>query len=131
MEDGGSALAGLFGGLIWLALMVVMIAAMWRLYTKAGEPGWAAIIPIYNIIVLLKIIGRPAWWIVLFLIPLVNFVITIMMYDGLSKSFGKGTGFTIGLIFLGPIFLLILGFGSARYVGPAAGAVGSTRPLYQ
>ena len=131
MEDGGSAFAGLFGALIWLALMVVMIAAMWRLYTKAGEPGWAAIIPIYNVIVLLKIIGRPAWWVVLLFIPLVNFVITIMMYDGLAKSFGKGIGFTIGLIFLGPIFLLILGFGSARYVGPAAGAVGGTRPLYQ
>ncbi|MHB1345731.1 MAG: DUF5684 domain-containing protein [Thermoleophilia bacterium] len=131
MEDAGSAFAGLFGTLIWLALMVVMIAGMWRLFTKAGEPGWAAIIPIYNIIVLLKIIGRPAWWIVLFFIPLVNFVIAIMMYDGLSKSFGKGTGFTIGLIFLGPIFLMILGFGSARYVGPAAGAVGGSRPLYQ
>jgi len=131
MEDGGSVFAGLFGGLIWLALMVVMIAAMWRLYTKAGEPGWAAIIPIYNIIVLLKIIGRPAWWVVLLFIPLVNLVITIMMYDGLAKSFGKGTGFTIGLIFLGPIFLLILGFGSARYVGPALGAVGGTSPLYQ
>lgn len=130
MDDAGSAFAGLFGALIGLAIGVVMLAAMWRLYTKAGEPGWAAIIPIYNIIVLLKIIGRPAWWIVLYLIPLVNFVVAIMMYDGLSKSFGKGTGFTLGLIFLGPIFLLILGFGSARYVGPAA-AAGGSRPLYQ
>ncbi|MHB0981002.1 MAG: DUF5684 domain-containing protein [Thermoleophilia bacterium] len=120
MDDAGSAFAGLFGALIGIAFGVVMLAAMWRVYTKAGEPGWAAIIPIYNIIVLLKIIGRPAWWIVLYFIPLVNFVVAIMVYDGLSKSFGKGTGFTIGLIFLGPIFLLILGFGSARYVGPAA-----------
>lgn len=124
MDDAGSAFAGLFGALIGIAFVVVMLAAMWRVYTKAGEPGWAAIIPIYNIIVLLKIIGRPAWWIVLYFIPLVNFVVAIMVYDGLSKSFGKGTGFTIGLIFLGPIFLLILGFGSARYVGPAASAAG-------
>lgn len=130
MDDAGSAFAGLFGALIGIAIGVVMLAAMWRVYTKAGEPGWAAIIPIYNIIVLLKIIGRPAWWIVLYLIPIVNFVIAIMVYDGLSKSFGKGTGFTIGLIFLGPIFLLILGFGSARYVGPAASA-GGYKPLPQ
>lgn len=131
MDEAGSVFAGLFSVVISLAIAVVMIAAMWRLYTKAGEPGWAAIIPIYNIIVLLKIVGRPAWWIILYLIPLVNFVIMIMVYDGLSKSFGKGTGFTLGLIFLGPIFILILGFGSARYVGPAAGAAGGYRPLPQ
>jgi hypothetical protein len=130
MDDTGAAFAGVFTTLIALAIGVVVLAAMWRVYTKAGEPGWAAIIPIYNIIVLFKIIGRPAWWIVLYFIPLVNFVIAIITYDGLSKSFGKGTGFTIGLIFLGPIFLLILGFGSARYVGPAA-STGAYKPLPQ
>ncbi len=122
MDDSAGILGGVFGTIIYLAIMAVAIAAMWRVYTKAGEPGWAAIIPIYNIIILLKIIGRPAWWIILMFIPIANFVVLILMMDGLSKSFGQGTGFTIGLIFLSIIFMAILGFGSARYVGPAAAA---------
>ncbi|MBU2603783.1 MAG: signal peptidase I [Actinobacteria bacterium] len=122
MDDSAGILGGVFGTIIYLAIMAVAIAAMWRIYTKAGEPGWAAIIPIYNIIILLKIIGRPAWWIILMFIPIANFVVLILMMDGLSKSFGQGTGFTIGLIFLSIIFMAILGFGSARYVGPAAAA---------
>lgn len=120
MEDSAGILGGVFGTIIYLAIIAVSIAAMWRIFTKAGEPGWAAIIPIYNIIVLLKIIGRPAWWIILMFIPFVNLVILILMMDGLSKSFGQGTGFTIGLILLSIIFMAILGFGSARYLGPAA-----------
>lgn len=131
MDEAGSAAAVLFAVLFGLAVSVIMLAAMWSIFAKAGEPGWAAIIPIYNIVVLLKIVGRPAWWILLYLIPLVNFVVAILLYDGLSKSFGKGTGFTLGLIFFGPIFILILAFGSARYVGPAAGGVGGYRPLPQ
>lgn len=122
MDDSAGILGGVFGTIIYLAILAVAIAAMWRIYTKAGEPGWAAIIPIYNIIILLKIIGRPAWWIILMFIPIANFVVLILMMDGLSKSFGKSTGFTIGLIFLSIIFMAILGFGSARYVGPAASA---------
>lgn len=117
MQD---TLAGIFGVFIGLAIGVIMIAAMWRVYSKAGEPGWAAIIPIYNIIVLFKIVGRPLWWIILLFIPLVNFVIMIMLYLDIAKSYGKGAGFGLGLIFLAPIFWLILGFGDARYVGPAA-----------
>ena len=73
---GNAAAAGIMGamGLVWLALLVLMIAALWRIFVKAGEPGWAAIIPVYNLVVMLKIVGRPVWWIVLFLIPFVNLV---------------------------------------------------------
>lgn len=105
---------------IYLIFLVVVIAAMWRIFTKAGEEGWKSIIPIYNIVVLLKIIGRPTWWLILMLIPLVNIVIGIIVAIDLAKSFGKGGGFAAGLILLGPIFYAILAFGSARYVGPAA-----------
>ncbi len=122
----GGGLA-VFGGLFmmfWLAIVVVMIAAVWKVFTKAGQPGWAAIVPIYNVIVLLKIVGRPTWWVVLLLIPLVNFVVGILLCIDLAKSFGQGTGFGIGLLLLAPIFYLILGFGGARYVGPAAAQPG-------
>lgn len=99
---------------------IVMIAAMWKVFTKAGKPGWASIVPIYNIIVLLDIAGKPGWWIILFFIPLVNFVMIILTYVALAEKFGKGGGFAMGLVFLGIIFFPILGFGSAQYRGAIA-----------
>ena len=107
------------GVLLYLAIIVFLIAAEWKVYTKAGKPGWACIVPIYNIIVLLEIVGKPWWWLLLMLVPFVNIVIAIWVVNLLSKSFGKDVGFTLGLIFLGFIFYPILGFGSAEYKGPA------------
>lgn len=115
-----SAAVGIVPMIIGLLVSVLIIAGMWKMFTKAGRPGWAAIIPIYNIIVLLEIVGRPIWWIVLMLIPLVNFIVWIILSIDLAKSFGKGTGFGIGLAFLYFIFIPVLGFGSATYRGPAA-----------
>jgi hypothetical protein len=109
--------------ILWLAFMILMIAACWKIFTKAGQPGWAAIIPIYNWYILCKIVGRPGWWVILLLIPFVNFIIGIILCIDLAKSFGKGVGFAIGLIVLGVIFFPILGFGSAQYQGPAAGSL--------
>ena len=103
-----------------IALSVFMIAAMWKVFTKAGKPGWTAIIPIYNVIVLLSIAGKPAWWLVLFFIPIVNFVMIILTYVALANKFGKGGGFAVGLVFLGVIFFPILGFGGAQYQGAVA-----------
>ena len=109
-----------FGSIISLAVTVLVIIAGWRIFEKAGKPGWACIIPIYNVIVLLEIIGKPLWWIVLLLIPVVNIIFAVIMVNLLSQSFGKGVGFTIGLLFLPFIFIPLLGFDdSARYVGPA------------
>jgi Family of unknown function (DUF5684) len=105
---------------LWAAVLLLLVASLWKVFTKAGEPGWAAIVPIYNLIVLLKIAGKPAWWFLLMLIPVVNFVIAIVMAISLAKNFGKGTGFALGLIFLSPIFYPILGFGNARYQPVAA-----------
>ena len=104
----------------WLAFTILMIAAWWKIFSKAGQPGWAAIIPIYNWIVWCKIVGRPWWWILLLLIPFVNLIILIILMIDLAKSFGKGVGFGIGLILLAVIFFPILGFGSAQYQGPSA-----------
>ena len=105
---------------LYFAFIIFLVASIWKIFTKAGQPGWAALVPIYNLVVLLQVVGRPIWWIVLMLIPLVNLVIFIMVAIDLAKSFGKGAGFGIGLAFLGFIFYPILGFGSAQYVGPAA-----------
>ena len=106
--------------IVWLIVAVVLIAAMWKVFAKAGQPGWAALVPIYNMIVLLQIVGRPTWWLLLYFVPIVNIFIGLMVINDLSKSFGKGTGFTLGLIFLSPIFWCILGFGPAQYIGPGA-----------
>jgi hypothetical protein len=109
--------------LIGLAVMVFLIASMWKVFTKAGKPGWAVIVPIYSTIVMLEIAGKPAWWLVLFFIPFVNFIMLIIVAVALANAFGKGAGFGLGLAFLGVIFYPILGFGSAQYVGtnPAGG----------
>ena len=123
-DGGGSAILWL----LYVAFIVVYLVAAWIVYTKAGEEGWKALIPIYNVWVLLKIVGRPGWWLLLFLIPFVNFVIWIIIALDLAKSFGQGTGFAIGLIFLSVIFIMILGFGDARYVGPAAAPGGMALP---
>jgi hypothetical protein len=105
--------------IIYLVILVLMIAAVWRVFSKAGRPGWAAIIPIYNVYVMIRVAGKPGWWLILYFIPIVDLIIAIMVYHGLSKAFGKGGGFTVGLIFLPFIFMPILGFGKAVYTKPA------------
>ena len=117
MEDSGGGIIGILFMLIWLAVVIVVIAGMWKVFTKAGKPGWACIVPIYNIIVLLEIAGRPLWWFILFFIPIVGFVIAIVVCIDIAKAFGKGPGFGVGLALLGIIFFPILGFGDAQYQG--------------
>lgn len=99
--------------------MVLMIASWWKMFSKAGQPGWAAIIPILNLYFFCKVAGRPGWWLILMFIPLVNFIIIIILCIDIAKAFGKGVGFGIGLIFLPFIFYPILAFGSAQYQGTA------------
>lgn len=125
-EDFGDSAGGLMAAgcsgifmLIWLAVLLAVIAGMWKIFEKAGQPGWAAIVPLYNIYVLTQIVGRPAWWVILCIIPCVGFVAGIILLIDLAKSFGKDIGFAIGLIILGFIFIPVLGFGSSRYQGPS------------
>ena len=122
-QDYGSVLGGfgVFGAFCaWffgMAIAIFVLVAMWKVYQKAGKPGWAAIIPIYNIIVWLRIAGRSGWWIILLLIPIVGAVIAIVVSIDLARKFGKGAGFGLGLAFLGFIFYPILAWGSAEYSG--------------
>lgn len=104
----------------YLALIILMIVGCWKVYVKANQPGWGCIIPVYNVIVWLQVIGRPLWWIVLLLIPIVGIVFFVIVCLDMAKSFGKGAGYGIGIFFLPFIFLPMLGFGSARYQGPSA-----------
>ena len=102
---------------VYLVILVLVVAGLWRVFTKAGEAGWKAIIPIWDVLVLLRIAGRPWWWIILLLIPLVNLIVWLIVMLDLAKSFGKGGGFGVGLWLLSFIFIPILGFGSATYQG--------------
>ena len=117
-----SAGVGLVGGfflffilLIILACVVLTIVAEWKIFTKAGKEGWKSLIPIYNAYTLLQILNMEPMLCFLSLLPGANFMLSIVMMVKLAKSFKKGTGFAIGLILLEPIFLMILGFGSAKY----------------
>lgn len=109
--------------LIWLALTVFVIVAMWKVYVKANQPGWSSIIPIYNTLVMLRIVGRPWWWILLLFVPIVNLVIGLIVIYNLAQVFGKGLGFMLGLLFLPFIFYPILAFGTATYAKPVREAV--------
>jgi hypothetical protein len=123
MESSDYATGGLMAALgafalIYFAILVLMIVSFWKIFTKAGKPGWAAIVPIYNLIVFLEIVNKPVWWIILVLIPFVNIVILIMLTHRLSLSFGQGVGFTILLVLVGFIGYPVLAFGDYKYIGP-------------
>ena len=100
---------------LWLSIIVFAILSQWKVFEKAGQPGWACLIPFYNIIILLKIANKPWWWIFMFFIPIANIVFMIMMIHRISLSFGKGAGFTVGLLFLSIIFWGILAFDKSEY----------------
>jgi len=104
-------------GLVILGVLVSLfyLVVMWRVFTKAGQPGIAVLIPIYNLYVMIRIAGRPGWWLLLFLIPLVNVIIGLVIHLDIASNFGRGAFFALGLIFLGFIFWPVLAFGNSRY----------------
>ena len=116
-----ASLESAMGALMWTYAVggvvgIVALIAMWRIFTKAGKPGWAAIVPIYNVIVLLQVVNRPWWWLLLMLIPFVNIVILFIVTFDLGKSFGKGGAFSFFLlILLSLVGYCILGFGKSEY----------------
>jgi hypothetical protein len=127
-EEAAVAAGGILAAIVaFIATFALILAGMalfycvcfWKVFSKADQPGWAAFIPIYNIVVMLQIVGRPTWWVLLCLIPFVNFIVFIILFLDLAKSYGKDTMFALGLILLTPIFLPILAFGSAQYGGPS------------
>jgi len=119
-------LTRIISGFIVLPLLVLGIVGMWKLFSKAGQPGWAVLIPVYGSYVLLKIGGMSGWWLLLLFIPVVNIPILIVEAYHIAKSFGKSGVFGFFLLFLFPIGYMILGFGNSRYLGPLA-----HRPLPQ
>lgn len=115
-------------GLEWLFLVpflialifisVLMLVSIWKIFTKAGQSGWKSIVPIYNLIISMRIIKRPVWFIILMLLPYISLVISVITSHDLAVSFGKGKLFTLGLIFLPFIFYPILAFGESKYTAP-------------
>src|SRR5262245_23023061 len=119
-QNAAAALMAFFGTffLIFIGTLIAVVIGMWKVFTKAGKPGWASLIPIYNIVVLLEIVGRPLWWFILFIVPIVNLVVMVIVMMDLAKSYGKSAGYGLGLVFLGFVFFPLLGLGSAQYQGP-------------
>lgn len=107
--------------LLFIGLAVFIFAAMWKIFEKAGQPGWSAIIPIYNYYIMTKIAEKPGYWTILMIIPYVNIVFLVWAWNRIVKRFGKDEGFTVGVILLGFVFIPILGFGDSQY--KALGAV--------
>ena len=133
-SDESIRILNIFIAMLWVgfAMAIVTIIGEWKTFKKAGQPGWAALIPIYNIYIETKIVGRQSWWFALVVfanfVPVIGQAVSlgtsIILTNDLSKSFGKDTGFTIGLVLLRPIFMMILGFGSPIYQGPRASGFG-------
>tara|TARA_B100000575_G_scaffold292370_1_gene300525 strand:+ start:483 stop:839 length:357 start_codon:yes stop_codon:yes gene_type:complete len=111
-----NALSGIIA-VVYFGVLLLTFVSLWRVHTKAGRPGWACLIPIYNLVVLVQIASRPLWWVILFFIPCIGIPFYVITMVDIAKAFGKGTGFGIGLLILAPIFLPILAFGSAEYKG--------------
>lgn len=113
LAEGGGAIVGL----IQLLVMVLVIVSLWKVFVKAGQPGWAAIIPIYNVYVWLQIVNRPVWWLLLLLVPIVNIVVFCVLTIDLAKAFGQTMVFGICMIFFGFVCYPVLAFGDAQYTG--------------
>ena len=128
---GAAAGVAIFAIIMWviaMAIGVFTIICMWKLFVKAGKPGWAAIVPIYNIVVMLEITELPMWYIALFFVPFANIYAMFKIYIEFAKKFGKSAGFGVGMVFFAPIFLGILAFGkNSNYVGSQS----AVQPAYQ
>ncbi len=116
--DSGDAGGSIIGGIISVALTVLGIIAMWNIFTKAGEAGWKSLIPILNTYTMFKIVYGNGWKFLLLLVPILGEILAIVYLVRLGQAFGKGVGFILGLIFLAPIFIILLGFGKDQYQGP-------------
>ncbi|MBQ4256741.1 MAG: hypothetical protein II714_03705 [Oscillospiraceae bacterium] len=116
--DSGDAGGSIIGGIISVALTVLGIIAMWNIFTKAGEAGWKSLIPILNTYTMFKIVYGNGWKFLLLLVPILGEILAIVYLVRLGQVFGKGVGFILGLIFLAPIFIILLGFGKDQYQGP-------------
>jgi hypothetical protein len=127
LQNTGNVVAAAFGGmalLFWMAVGVIVIIGGWKVFEKSGQPGWAILVPFYNLYVMLQVAGRPGWWLILYFIPLVNFIIMIVVAIDIARAFGQGAAFGFFLLFLFcGIGYLILGFGNYEYQGAPTPAI--------
>ena len=119
MDDAVGIIGILIGFGLYFLLIGGIIAGMWKVFSKAGKPGWASLVPIYNTFVMIEIVGLPTWYIILCLIPCTAPFVSLYLIYGLAKSFGKDIGFMLLMIFIPFVGLPMLGFSDAKYVGPA------------
>jgi len=117
LQNSGGGAVGVVMLVVWLAVLVATVAGMWKTFEKADEPGWAAIIPIYNVYVAMKIGGNEWWYLLLLLIPLVNILVNAKIFIDVAKAFDQGIGFGLGIWILPMVFFPILGFGDYQYSG--------------
>jgi len=117
-NSSASVAGSIFGLLVWLVVTVLLVVALWKIFVKAGQPGWASLIPIYNTVVMLRMTGHSGWWFLGMLVPFLNFFVIIRLIFNLASVFGRSVSFGFGLLFLSPIFIMVLAFGKSRYVGP-------------
>ena len=113
--------ASIFGTTFWVVfaiMMIILIIANWKIFEKAGIAGWKCLIPFYNTYCMYKLVFGSGWLFLLQLIPIVNIVISFVFLYKFVTVFGHGLGYMLGLIFLSPVFYLILAFGSSEYEGP-------------
>jgi hypothetical protein len=128
-QTAADPVATMIMGVVYLAIIALMLVAMWKIFVKAGRPGWAALIPIYNAYVMLKIVGRPGWWLLLFIVPFVGFVVSIILAIDTAKVFGRSTVFgVVGLWLFSIVGYAILAFGKDQYHGPAAAGATPSQP---
>ena len=120
--SGGGTTEMIINGVI-LAICLLTVIGGWRWFSKAGQPGWGLLVPFYNMFLMCKIAGRPGWWVILLLIPVVNFIIAIILCIDIAKNFGKGALYGLGIAFLPFPFWCMLGFGRAQY-GGGSGSMG-------
>jgi hypothetical protein len=120
----GAAIGGMMVLGICLVIAAIMIAGLWKVFVKAGQPGWACLVPIYNVYTLVLIAGKPGWWTLLYFVPFVNIVVGVLVAISVAKSFGRSAAFGVFLLFFLGIGYLIIGFGGDRYLGPEGAAPG-------
>jgi len=115
-SDGFLASLGMWEFVI-IGIVILYVVAMWKVFEKAGKPGWASLVPIYNLVVMMEIAGKETWWVLLCFIPFVNIFILIVINIAIAEKFGQSSGFGLGLMFLGFIFWPMPAFGDYRYRG--------------
>ena len=117
MENSGGGIVAVVVSLVMAAMFIACLVGIWKMFKKAGQPGWGSLIPFYNVYLLLKIAEKPGWWLVLFVIPIVNLYALVVVSINIAKAFGKGIGFAIGLMILNVPLYAFLGLSKAQYVG--------------